>query len=390
MRPTPAAALLKEVPKCRSAGVPECRSPNLPLALWHFGTPALLRALLLVLAGVVPARAQLRECTSLDKVNRQLAGRLVDYTHNHGEDRRIFSTILGRPRDLYVYLPPGYDPHVAYPLVLYLHMGYVDEHEFAGSGRLVELDRMIQAGAFPPAVVACPDGTIAGENRFRDPHSLYLNGVNGRFEDHLLGEVVPFLMSHFSIRPEREAHAILGVSGGGLGGLSIAIRHRGFFGAFAGLAAPANLRYDNCDGNYREDFRPETYRWKATYDPDEVAGVSLLGLWKSRVRTYIEPVFGDGPRVVPEIVATNPADLIFSTGLQPGELAIYLNYGGLDNWNFDAQAESFAWLAAHRGICVDLDRDPCARHSLLYFRRNHRKAFAWLGQHLLGPGPTQD
>ena len=106
-----------------------------------------------------------------------------------------------------------------------------------------------------------------------------------------------------------------------------------------------------------------------------------------RAQRFMKPVFGEGEAVASRIMRTNPADLIFSTALQPGELAIYVNYPGRDNFNFDAQAESFQWLAAQRGIEVTLVRDPEAAHRLSYFRNNMRPAFTWLGQHLLPPVP---
>ncbi len=342
--------------------------------------------IVLGLAGITPAYGQLRSCACLDLLNHRLAGKVIDYTHNHGADRRIYSAILGQRRDAYVYLPPNYNANTAYPLVLYFHMGFVDEHEFIGSNHLLVLDRMIQDGQFPAAIVVCPDGTICGENRIRDPQSFNLNGVNGRFEDHILYELIPFVTSRYQVRPERGAHAIMGVSAGGLGALSIAIRHRDWFGAVATLAAPANIRYSNVDDSLLENFHPETYRWKTDYNPRQVAAKFYGGLMRSRIGRYIEPVFGSDPRaVVPRVAAVNPADLIFSTNLQPNELAIYLNYGGHDNWNFDAHAESFAWLASQRGIPVTLDRVPFAGHTLSYFRHNHPAAYAWLGQHLLPP-----
>lgn len=339
-----------------------------------------------LLGFVAPATGQVHNLASIDHANHRLAGRIVDYTHNHGADRRIVSTALGMPRDLYVYLPPGYCPSRAYPLVIYLHMAFIDEHTFVGSRNVFELDRMIQDGVVPPMIVACPDGFFSGRNHFTEPHSFYVNGKYARFEDHIMGEVVPFLFSHFAIRPEREAHALFGVSAGAFGALNLAIKHRAFFGAVATLAPPANLRYSNEDGVYRQDFDPATYRWEEQYDPNQVIGRFLFGLRRTRARAYMAPVFGEGhAEVYDRIIRENPADLIFSTNLQPGELAIYLNYPARDNFNFDAQAESFQWLAASRGIAVDAEPIPHARHTLHYFNSNHPRAFLWLGGHVLPP-----
>jgi S-formylglutathione hydrolase FrmB len=289
------------------------------------------------------------------------------------------------PRDLYVYLPPGYDPGRAYSLVLFFHMANVDEHYFVGSKLLSIVDDLIMRGEFPPAIVACPDGTYDGWNRYNVKHSLYVNGCGGRFEDHILQEVLPLLMVNYSIRPEREAHALIGASAGGYGAMSVAIEHRDFFGAVATLAAPLNLRYSNCNRDYFENFNPATYRWKTRYDPNEVIGISYFGLLRLRARRFMSPVFGKGDAASSRITRTNPADKLFSTDLQPGQLAIYINYPGRDDFNFDAQDESFQWLAAGKRIDVTLVRDPGANHSLRYLRTNLRPAFIWLGQHLLPP-----
>lgn len=343
-------------------------------------------AVLACLAPAAPARAQfLRRNANLDKVNGKLHGRVVDHTQNHGADRRIYSPILGRSRDLYVYLPPGYTPAKAYPLILYFHSAYVDENTFVSAHLLARLDEMMARGEFPPAVIACPDGLIDDENPRRGPHSLYVNGVSGRFEDHLLYEVMPFLMASYSVRPERQAHAIMGLSGGGFGAMSIALRHRDLFGAVATLAGPLNLRYGNCEDDYFADFDPRTYRETTTYDPAQVIGRFYFGLRKTRAAKYVDPVFGQGPEVVGRIAAVNPADQLAAANVQPGELAIYVNYPEKDNFNFDAHAESFAWLAAQRGVSVTLDPVPHARHSIPYFKSNHLPAYQWLSQHLLPP-----
>jgi len=347
-----------------------------------------LIAVLVMLAVVLPARAQFPERVNLERVNRRLSGHVIDYTNHHGSDRRINSSILGMPRDLYVYLPPGYDPGRSYPLVLFFHMANVDELYFVGSKLLRVVDELILRGEFPPAIIACPDGTYGGWNRYNTKHSLYVNGCGGRFEDHILQEIVPLLMTNYSIRPEREAHAIIGASAGGYGAMSLAIDHRDFFGAVVTLAGPLNLRYSNRDGDYFGNFNPASYRWKTRYDANEVIGISYFGLLRLRARRFMSPVFGEGDAAAVRITRTNPADKLFSTDLQPGQLAIYVNYPGRDNFNFDAQDESFQWLAASKGIDVTLICDPGATHSLRYLRTNLQPAFIWLGQHLLPPIPT--
>ena len=339
------------------------------------------------LTTVFPVYAQSANGSHAERDNRHLAGQVINYTNKHGQDRRIFSPILGMPRDLSVYLPPGYDVHYAYPLVLFFHMADVDERYFIGSRLLREIDGLIRSGHLPPAIVACPDGSYGGWNPLNAKHSLYINGVGGQFGDHILQEVIPFLTTNYSIRREKQAHALVGFSAGGFGAMSLAIEHRDYFGTVATLAGPLNLRYSNCDEVYLEDFDPATYRWKTRYDPKEVIGVFYGGLMQVRAQRFMKPVFGEGKAVASRILRANPADLIFTTGLQPGELAIYVNYPGRDNFNFDAQAESFQWLAAQRGIEVTLVRDPEAAHRLPYFRNNMRPAFIWLGQHLLPPAP---
>ena len=306
----------------------------------------LVLALVLLTAAAAPAKAQVFELVNLEHLNRKLCGRVVDYTQNHGADRRLYSPILGRPRDLYVYLPPGYDPSVAYPLILFLHGADVDEHDFLDPGDLKALDCMMSRGEIPPAIIAAPDGTYEGRNRLTSTHSLWVNGLGGRFEDHVVAEVVPFLMRTYSIRPERQAHGLLGVSAGGFGAMAIALKHRDLFGAVATLAGPLNMRYDNCEGRYGDDFDPATYRERTEYDPDMIIARFYFGLLRRRVKTFLEPVYGTGPDVIAKVARDNPADLLASTDLRPGELAIYVNYPGRDNYNFDAQDQSFAWLAA--------------------------------------------
>jgi S-formylglutathione hydrolase FrmB len=265
-------------------------------------------------------------------------------------------------------------------------MAVADEHYLVRSNMLLVLDNLIVTGACPPVVFVAPDGLFGSPGRFHRHHSMFINGPNGRFEDHILQEVVPFLTANYSIRPEREAHALMGVSAGGYGAMSMAIEHQEYFGAVATLGGALNLRYYNVDEIYFENFDPATYRWKTRYDPNEVIASYYHGLVRLPAKRFMGPVFGNGD-IVPLLAHTNPADRLFTSDILPGQLAIYANYGGRDDFNFDAQVESFAWLAATKGIAVTLDRDPDGTHTFRYLRNNMGRALLWLGQHILPPTP---
>jgi len=341
--------------------------------------------ILVIATSALPAHAQVQSCASVRRINHKLAGRVVDYTHNHGHDHRLYSPILGMPRDLYVYLPPGYTPARSYPLIVYLHGAFGDEQPFLSVERITYLDDLIVQGCFPPVIVACPDGTYGGRNLFNSPHSFFINGCGGRFEDHMMQEVIPFLLDRFSVRPEREAHALMGNSAGGFGAMNLAIKHRDCFASVASLAGGINLRYFNCHEKYLENFDPATFRWLDHYDPKAIVGLYAGGLIRVPVGTFLTPVFGTGPGVLDRIARENPADLLFTTNLQPGELAIYVDFGGRDNINLDAQSESFAWLAQQKGLDVTVVCDPGARHSRKYITAAQKRAYSWLSQHLLPP-----
>src|SRR5437867_2365068 len=154
---------------------------------------ARMSASLLALAASLACAAQ--ACASshvdADAVNCQLRGTLLDFTRNSGCDRRIYSPSLCECRDLYVYLPPGYDPQGSYPLLIWLHSYTNDEREFAKD--VVQLiDRAIACGQLPPLVVAAPDGSLTGNSHYVPLGSWYVNSSRGRFADYITEDVLTF------------------------------------------------------------------------------------------------------------------------------------------------------------------------------------------------------
>jgi hypothetical protein len=290
---------------------------------------------------------------NLDQLNWQLAGKVHDYTANHGTDRRMFAPSLGQPRDAYVYVPPGYDPARRYPLMVWLHGLAQDEASFLKIAP--EFDRAMVSGTLPKFVVIAPDGTARGKAGLREPPALYLNSPLGRFEDFIIYDVWNHAVSHYSIRPERGAHVLAGASMGAFGAYHLGIKHKHEDGVLAGVLPPVHLRYADCRGRTDADFNPGCFGELTEYRPGApVARFGPLGIITVRQRDLVAPVFGEGPDVIARIAAENPAEMLATRDVKPGEVAMFLGYGSRDEFNFDAHAESFAYIARGRGLTVDV------------------------------------
>jgi S-formylglutathione hydrolase FrmB len=311
-------------------------------------------------------------------VNLRLAGRLVAYTHTLHGDNRIWSPALGQRRDLYVYLPPGYDPCKSYPVMLWLHGINSDERAFIAQA-LFELDARMASGRLAPMIVVAPDGSLRGRPTLLSANPLFLNSNAGRFEDFLVQDVWGFILSHYPIRPEREAHVVAGYSGGGGAAFRLGIKYRDTFGTVFGISPPLNLRWVDCHGRYMGNFDPNCWGWREDVSRGREVVGRFYGVVTIRLRTLVYPLFGRGPEAIEEISRANPIEAIDHDGLQPGELCMYVGYGGRDEFNMDAQVESFLYRARERGLAVGVGYEPHGRHNWRTGRRLLPGALDWLG-----------
>ena len=153
---------------------------------------------------------------------------------------------LGDPheRDVYCYLPPGYESSGrSYP-VLYFLSG------FTGTGRMLlnvdpfvesmdrRLDRIIASGAMPPVICVLPDCFTALGG------SQYVNSTaTGRYEDYLVDEIVPFVDAQLRTLASRDHRGVTGKSSGGYGAMVLAMRHADVFGGLGSHAGDAYFAY---------------------------------------------------------------------------------------------------------------------------------------------------
>jgi S-formylglutathione hydrolase FrmB len=296
------------------------------------------------------------------KLNARLHGCVLDFTHNHRDDRRFYSQALDCKRDMYVYVPPGYDPAERYPLMVWLHGFLQDEKDFLELAPL--FDAAIAEGRLPPMIIACPDGSIRGRPNFIDAGSFYLNSAVGRFEDYLAVDVWNFLVTHFPIRPEAEAHVIAGGSMGGFSAYNHAIKYRDRYKLVAGFLPPLNWRYLDCHGRYFSNFDPDCIGWAERYRPHSSIGM-FFGFIRVNQKHMIDPLYGRNRRVVAQsIAAENPVEMLEAYDVKPNELSMFIGYGGADEFNIGAQVESFLHFAKMRGIEPRVVHDPNGNHRM--------------------------
>lgn len=130
---------------------------------------------------------------------------------------------LGDPadRELYVYLPPGYDGKRRFPIVMLL-AGYGSTNHSIVSWNpwkpnTVELfDRLVVNGQSAPALLVLPDCV----NRWAGSQFLD-SAASGRYQTYLADEVIEFVDREFATIPKREARAVAGRSSGGFGALRL-------------------------------------------------------------------------------------------------------------------------------------------------------------------------
>ncbi len=345
--------------------------------MWRtIGLGALAVFALLLLTDATPAC--LRGPVAARLVKRRLAGQLVEYTRQRGADRRLWSQALQQWRDLDVYLPPGYDPCHRYPILVWLHGITQDEQSFVREA-LADFDEAIACGRLPPMIIAIPDGSARGQQGFIGANPLFLNSRLGNFEDYVMQDVWGFMMRNYPIRPERAAHVIAGLSGGGGAAYRLAIKYRETFGVVFGLMPPLNTRWVDCHGRYFSKFDPNCWGWRTDVSRGrEVVGRFLGGAVRIRLRQLLYPLYGRGPEALEELSRENPIEMIDLYQLRPGELEMFVGYGGRDQFNMDTQVESFLYVARQRGLCVAVKYEPRGRHNWATGQRLLSAALAWL------------
>jgi len=151
----------------------------------------------------------------------------------------LASSILPNPTEVpaLVLLPPGYHESARrYPVVYYLSGFTTDVTEYVDGtfdgfhmGRA--LDRSAERGNGAEMILV----VVHGRNDLGG--SFYVNSpVTGRWEDHVLEDLLPFVETRYRTLPGPACRGIAGDSMGGFGALNFAMRHPERFGSVFALS----------------------------------------------------------------------------------------------------------------------------------------------------------
>ena len=96
----------------------------------------------------------------------------------------------------------------------------------------------------------------------------------------------------------------------------------------------------------------------------------------------VQQVFGVGDDALLGIAANNPLELAIKTGLRNGELSMFVGYAGRDEFNIDAQVESFLYWAKFKGLGVAVAFEPDGHHDGVTAMRMMPALVRWLAPQL--------
>ncbi|MFI5403103.1 MAG: alpha/beta hydrolase [Planctomycetota bacterium] len=304
------------------------------------------------------------------------------------QSRVLKGNPLGDPvrRELWVYLPPGFDEGRRYP-VLWCLVGFTGTGSMVVTGNrwapgLAErLDRLIAEGC-PPVIVAFPDCFT------RLGGSQYMNSqATGRYEDYLCDELVPFVDGSLPTLPFRDARGVLGKSSGGYGALRLGMKRPDLFAAVA--CHSGDMAFALC---YQSGFAKTAARiakaksleaWlqefeatekKKASDFDAINTVAMASCYSpdpSQPLGLALPFDLESGEMVPEVWARwrehDPVEMVRSHADALRRLKLlFLDCGSDDEYQLHLGMRLFAKRCAELGIACEVEEFPDDHKSISY------------------------
>jgi enterochelin esterase-like enzyme len=152
------------------------------------------------------------------------------------------SKSVGNKRKALVYMPPGYSADTKYPVLYLLHGIGGDEEEWRRGGHPeIILDNLIADKKAVPMIIVMPNGRAQTDDR-PGPNAMATAPAFGKFDQDLLGSLIPFIEANYSVIKDRESRALAGLSMGGGQSLNFGLGNLDTFAWIGGFSSAPNTK----------------------------------------------------------------------------------------------------------------------------------------------------
>jgi S-formylglutathione hydrolase FrmB len=241
-------------------------------------------------------------------------------------------------RNELVYLPPAWfasSPPPALPTVMMIGGEFNTPADWVRAGNAIStIDGFAAAhqGNAPVFVFADAVGTFHNDTEC-------VNGPRGNAADHLIKDVVPYMLSHFGVSKDRSHWGVVGWSMGGTCAVDLAAMHPDRFGAFEDIAGDLTPNAGNAQQTLTRLYGGDAAA-AAAFDPSTAMTrhgpyVSEAGRFDSPLPQYRQP---DQAEAAQKLCAIGRAEGVDCTVVPlPGD----------HDWSFAATAfaRGLPWLA---------------------------------------------
>jgi S-formylglutathione hydrolase FrmB len=291
----------------------------------------------------------------------------------------VHSAALGVDKRVAVYLPPSYDrePRRRYPVIIDLHGLFGSETDWLSKGGLDAVADSLAGAGKGEAIIVTPDGddgwwtnwpaepsyaACADTLHTEDPARYCVR--SHRYEDWVTRDLVAYVDSHYRTLGDRAHRGIAGLSMGGVGALTLALKHPDLFAATLSHSGVVSVLLDESN-----PFVPPAHYVSV---PDSVR--PPVTSWKARLRMALGPSVDRWRSYQPAMLAeqlqktggTLPA-IRFDCGTEDALLAEnralhwelqrlrvpheYGEWPGAHSWRYwhDRSPAGLAWMLAHIG-----------------------------------------
>jgi enterochelin esterase-like enzyme len=162
--------------------------------------------------------------------------------HGKIETVEYDSKSVGNKRKTLVYTPPGYSAEKKYPVLYLLHGIGGDEEEWHRGGHPeIILDNLISENKAVPMIIVMPNGRAQPDDR-PGSNAMATAPAFAKFDKDLLGDLIPFIQSKYSVKTDRENRALAGLSMGGGQSLNFGLGNLDAFAWIGGFSSAPNTK----------------------------------------------------------------------------------------------------------------------------------------------------